>query len=170
MSASAYKWQNRYVKLMMAVVGRSLISAAKYDPEISRELANLPDEFGFGMRVWPDGAGFSVIKKQGKLTLLPADSDVPLLITFKHIKHAFLVLSFQENTAQAFANDRMILEGEVAQALAVVRILNRMQSLILPRAIAARAVKRYPTLPLAQKLPTASKIYAGFLVNLIKGH
>lgn len=39
-----------------------------------------------------------------------------------------LLVFFQESTAQAFANDRMIADGDVSAAIRLVRCLNKMES------------------------------------------
>jgi hypothetical protein len=72
------------------------------------------------------------------LQLISLEQEKPdLTITFKHLTHAFMVFSFQESTAQAFANDRMIADGDVSSAIRLVRCLNKMESLILPKVVAS---------------------------------
>ena len=93
-----------------------------------------------------------------------------LTIRFKHMTHAFLVFSFQEGTAQAFANDRMVADGNVSHSIRLVRCLNRMETLILPKLVAARAVKRYDDVPLAEKLSKAIRIYGLVAKSLIAGN
>ena len=69
-----------------------------------------------------------------------------------------MVFSFQESTAQAFANDRMIADGDVSAAIRLVRCLNKMESLILPKLVASLAVKEYPTeLTLKRKIQPGCK-------------
>ena len=97
---------------------------------------------------------------------MPAD----LTISFKHIKHAFLTLSFQESTARAFANDRMLLDGDLNLAMIIVRCLDRMETLVLPKFIAKRAVKHYPPIAMSEKLFLAMKIYVHVLVGLFRRH
>lgn len=88
-----------------------------------------------------------------------AEKKPDLTITFKHVTHAFW-FSFQESTAQAFANDRMIADGDVSAAIRLVRCLNKMESLILPKLVASLAVKEYPTeLTLKEKFNQAANIY-----------
>jgi len=53
----------------------------------------------------------------------------------------------------------------------IVRCLDRMESLVLPKFIAVRAVKRYPSIPLSRKLTLAVKIYMQVLAGLFRrGH
>ena len=101
------------------------------------------------------------VTEEKQLELLSNYKGKPdLTITFKHLTHAFLVFSFQESTAQAFANDRMIADGDVSSAIRLVRCLNKMEALILPKLIASLAVKRYPAeLTFKEKFTGAKNIY-----------
>ncbi|TXJ06743.1 MAG: hypothetical protein E6Q25_08590, partial [Acinetobacter sp.] len=92
-----------------------------------------------------------------------------LTVTFKHLSHAFLVFSFQEGTARAFANDRIVVNGYVAYAIRLVRCLNKMEALILPKLVANLAVKAYPQdLSFKDKLTTATNIYLKVAQSYLK--
>ena len=166
-------WKRRYVALMMDVIGRSLEAASQVDEAIQREVANLPALLMFEMRVLPNGPALAMVRtEEGTLRYLgsSAPRKVDVAMKFKHLQHAFLVFSFQESTSRAFANDRILLDGEIAYAMKLVRCLNRMEALILPKFIAARAVKRYPTdLSLLSKVLGGGRIYSQFAMNLIRG-
>lgn len=164
-----------YVALMMQIVGRGLVAASRCDGVMRKELVALPPGYRIAMTVDPDGPGFMVeAADDGRLRLasgrMGATGAAHLTIRFKHIAHAFLVMSFQEGTAQAFANDRMVADGDVAIATRLVRCLNRMESIILPAFIARRAVKRYTPTPLLHKLGLALRIYAGAALTLLGFH
>ena len=49
----------------------------------------------------------------------------------------------------------------------MVRCLDRMEALVLPKFIARRAVKRYPSIPLLEKLWLAIRIYLQMLIGLV---
>ncbi len=154
--------QLTYVKLMMDVIGRGLVMASQVDEEIKQEVAKFPSNFVLSMKVFPNGPAFvAKVTADHQLELLQNTAQKPdLTITFKHLNHAFLVFSFQESTAQAFAHDRMIADGDVSYAIRLVRCLNKMEALILPKLLAELAVKQYPTeLSLKEKLSGAANIY-----------
>lgn len=152
-----------YVKLMMEVVGRSLQAISDLDPSIREETRVLPDGFLFEMTVMPHGPALVMQKlPKGRLRYCgekgPETAD--LSIRFKHIAHAFRVLSFQEKTSEAFAYDRMLVDGDIGYALRMTRVLNRLEAFILPKLLAERAVKEYPgNLGLSEKLLQAARIY-----------
>lgn len=151
-----------YVKLMMDVIGRGLVMASQVDEEVKQEMAKFPVGFVLSMNVFPHGPAFiAKVTPDHQLELLHSVENKPdLTITFKHLSHAFLVFSFQESTAQAFAHDRMIADGDVGYAIRLVRCLNKMEALILPKLLAELAVKQYPhELGLKEKLTGAAHIY-----------
>lgn len=155
-------FQLAYVKLMMDVIGRGLVMASQVDQEIQQEVAKFPANFILSMNVFPNGPAFiAKVTENNQLVLLEKSETKPdLTITFKHLSHAYLVFSFQEGTAQAFANDRMIADGDLSYAIRLVRCLNKMESLILPKLLAELAVKEYPTdLTLKDKITGAANIY-----------
>jgi len=160
---TASRARRLYVELMFQVMGRALQAVSEVDSEVQREARALPEGFLFEMMVMPAGprlivehVGDGRFHYHGNSAPRPVDVS----IQFKHLAHAFLVLSFQEKTSVAFANDRMLVDGDVSYAVRMTRVLNRLESFILPRIIARRAVKEYPAnLHLPEKLVSAAKIY-----------
>lgn len=172
-AASAVKptLQQIYVKTMMDVIGRGLVMASQVDQEVQHEISQFPVGFVLSMSVFPNGPAFvAQVNSNGQLNLLNAYTDKPdLTVRFKHMHHAFLVFSFQESTAQAFANDRMVADGDLSYAIRLVRCLNKMEALILPKLVAELAVKQYPTqLPLKDKLRGAANIYLKVAQSYLK--
>ncbi|GAA5008791.1 hypothetical protein GCM10023206_15680 [Acinetobacter puyangensis] len=163
--------QHAYVSLMMDVIGRGLVVANQIDSEIKSEISGFPTNFIFSMKVFPKGPSFVIqVQYDHQLKLLKNFSGKPdLTITFKHLTHAFLVFSFQEGTAQAFANDRMVADGELSYAIRLVRCLNKMEALILPKLVADLAVKEYPkNLSLKEKATEAASIYLKIAQSYLK--
>ena len=163
--------QQAYVKLMMDVIGRGLVMASQVDEEIKQEIAKFPVNFILSMNVFPNGPAFvAQVTEDQQLKLLTSGAQKPdLTITFKRVAHAFLVFSFQQSTAQAFANDRMIADGDLSYAIRLVRCLNKMEALILPKLVAELAVKEYPThLSLKEKLSGAANIYLKVAQSYLK--
>jgi hypothetical protein len=163
--------QKAYVVTMMDVIARGLVSTSAVDEDVQAEIRQFPTNFVIQMTVLPSGPGFALhINDDHSLTLLKNFSGrADLSIKFKHISHAFLVFSFQEGTARAFANDRMIADGDIGHAIRLVRCLNKMEALILPKAIASLAVKRYPDITLGEKIIKAGRIYSQVARNFVLG-
>lgn len=166
-----YEAQKAYVAAMMKIVGGGLAATSRVDADVQRDLSAFPAGYVVCMTVFPAGPSFYLrMQDNGHGEVIAAPASKPdLTIRFKHMAHAFLVLSFQEGTAQAFANDRMIADGNVSHAIRLVRCLNRMETLILPRLVAARAVKRYDAVPLTEKIGKAARIYGLVAKSFIAG-
>jgi len=168
----AIAWfQFTYVQIMTWLIGRLLESASQVDKKVRDELTGLPDSFVFSMGSLPDGPLFVMQKlADGSLYCLRRNdtAKADLIISFKHVKLAFLVFAFQESTARSFANERILLDGEINHGMIIVRCLDRMESLVLPKFIAKRALKRYPTISLQEKLGLAFKIYLHLVMGLFR--
>ncbi len=54
-------------------------------------------------------------------------------------------------------------------AMKVVRMLNRMECIVLPKFVAARAVKAYPSIGLGDKLGLAARVYGRLVIELFGG-
>ncbi len=162
--------QKAYVALMIDVIARALVSTSQIDAEVKAELADLPAGLTIRMMVLPRGANFT-LQVQADKTLKRLDGfdgKPDLAVKFKHVSHAFLVFSFQESTPRAFANDRIIVDGDVSHAIRFVRILNKLEALILPKLIAKFAVKRYPSdLGLSEKATKAAQIYLNVVTTYV---
>lgn len=166
----SYANQARYVTLMKSVISRLLAAASQVDPVIQKEVDALPEGYVFEMRTAGLDARILMQKTPQGLIPLAASTEinVDLSIRFKHLTHAFLVFTFQENTSLAQAHDRLVVDGEVALLMKVVRSLNHLQAVILPKFIADKAVKTLPEFTLREKLFSAGKTYSQFMFNLIK--
>ena len=161
-----------YVKIMTIIVGNALSALGRVDKHARKEIGRIPANYLIEMITGPQGSGFTLkVTDHGQFKLIKKqDKKADLIIRFKHTSHAFLVFSFQEGTALSFARDRMVAEGDLNSATKFVRILNRLEALILPRFIARRAIKRYPAnLGVTEKVSKATRIYAQATKNILFG-
>jgi hypothetical protein len=167
-SALLYSAQHSYVVMMLEVIGRLMVAASARDPELQRELAGFPDNLTFGFSVLGASAKLRLRWRGGLLSRLSGDHPAGLEVTFKHIGHAFMVLSFQESSAQAYANQRLVMQGDPALAVRFTRCLNRVQGVTLPRFVAARALKAVPSLSVGDKLSLNARLWAGVARDLAR--
>ena len=166
----ASKLKIAYLEVLTFFLGRGLQAASKFDPDIRRELEDLPEGFTFGLTVLPRGPGL-YMEKTGRGGLKyrggrPERHFRDLTITFKSIEAAMLVFTFREKTAVAFARDRMTARGELPAAMAVVRCLNAAEVYLLPKFLARKAVKSYPRWSLGRKLFGRIRVYFGALTGV----
>lgn len=152
-----------YVTVLLWFMGRAVQAASRVDDRVRKEFKDLPENFTFALGVMPSGPHLVVRRTTDgtarylghRIAAQPAD----LKMEFKHLDAGFLTFTFRENTPVATARDRLVVDGEVGYACAVVRILDAVQIYLLPKFIARLAVKRYPRWPLGQKLLNRTRIY-----------
>ncbi len=156
-------FKRAYLAVMLWFMGRAVQAASRVDPAIMDEVAELPDDFVFALGVVARGPWMVVERRSGGVLRYRGgrveDHPVDLKLAFKHLEAGFLTFTFQENTPVATARDRLEVDGEVAHACAVVRILDRVQVYLLPKPLARLAVKRYPRWPLLTKCVQRTRIY-----------
>jgi aldehyde:ferredoxin oxidoreductase len=144
-----------YVAVMMWFMGRAIQAAAAVDRAVEKEFAGLPDGFVFALSVMPNGPHMIIGKdKRGFARYRgwdPEGKKIDLDMKIKNIEAALLIFTFQESTALATTRDRLVVDGDVAHACAVVRILDIVEVYLLPKIIAKLAVKRYPGWPFRRK-------------------
>ena len=137
-----------YLAIMLWFVGRAIQAASRVDAGVREEFNAIPNGYKFSLGVLPDGPCMIIGRDEtGKIRYLgshPEGMHVNLKIGIKNLEAAILLFTFQESTATAVARDRLIVDGDIPQACAAVRILNMVEVFLLPGIIAKLAVKRYP--------------------------
>lgn len=168
-SAGQKPFKRAYVAMFLWFTGRAIQAAAKADDQVKKEFQSLPEDFTFSLGCLPAGPWMVVGKKTGIVKYLggtpPEKQHVRLAI--KNLDAGFLILSFQESTALATTRNRLVTDGEVPYALAVIRILDIVEVYLLPKIIASLAVKRYPkNWSIFRKLKGRIAIYSRALLGI----
>jgi hypothetical protein len=148
-----YESQRAYVAFMFDVLGRLLAAGSQADRAVQRELNTFPEGYCVAFAVLGERLGVRIVRRGERFVVEPPSERRPdLQIIFKHVTHAFALLSFRESTPRAFANGRMVTDGDVALTMRFVRCLDRVQGVMLPNFIAARALKSLPRLRRLERL------------------
>ncbi len=151
---SGVKWFKILVaKIVFFVLGRAFQSATKHDPDIKKEISVWREGFVLIMRVLPNGPRMVLEKLNGRLKYRGAKyDDGDLVISFKNIECAFLVLTPQVGAAQAFAERRMTVKGDLGNAMIFTRCLTILLGHLYPQFICRRLVKRVAPMPLKKQM------------------
>lgn len=158
-----------HAKTMMAIVGRGFQAAARVDPDVIREVAELPDGFSFGMLVRPSGPRMTMQKdSQGRMRYrgdkLPLEK-LDVLIRFKNVETAGRVFNFEVLNAEGYAQDCVVASGDVPQVMAVLRCLDIVQVYLLPKFMVMKAIRRYPQWTFKRIHLNRLRIYGRMLVG-----
>jgi len=156
------KWFKALIaKIVFIVLGRAFQSGAKHDPDIKKEVSAWPEGFILIMNVLPFGPRMAMEKTNGRLKYRGTKhDDGDLVVNFKNLECAFLVLTPQIGSAQAFAERRMTVKGDIAYAMAFTRCLNTLLTLLYPKFICKRLLKRVPPMSL-------KKLMVKVVVNVV---
>lgn len=166
-----YNVQLAVVRTMFPLLAGLLEAGSEVDTIVRSEVATLPNGFVFGMSIFGSPERLRLRVDGSRLVQLdPATAPTPDLdIVFKHLGVAFLVVSFQESTALAFARNRMVVHGDTALAMRMTRCLDRMQAVTLPGPVARRALKAVPEFEFAERAKLVAAYYATAARNAARG-
>lgn len=161
-----------YVSLLLFIFGRAFQAVSKVDPIAKQEFASMPSNFMLDLCVSPNGPRMIVGKDtKGNIRYYgwnPKGKRITLSMRIKNLEAAILMFTFQESSCTATARDRLIVEGDLPVASGVLRIMDLLEVLLLPKFIARLGVKRYPNrsqMTLKRKLRSRVLTYARVVVG-----
>jgi hypothetical protein len=144
-------FKQEIVKIVFFVLGRGLQSAAKHDVTIKNEVASWPENTVVLFKVLPDGSCMALTKTtQGRLLYSGTrvcDADATIVVAFKNIECAFMMLTAQIGTAQAYSEHRLAVRGDLVLALSIIRCLNVIERYLFPTFIVKNIMRRLPDIP-----------------------
>jgi hypothetical protein len=137
------------VKIVLFVLGRGFQSIAIHDGEVRKEIESWEESFSVLFEVLPGGPYLLLQKRNSKLTLMGfSKAEADLVVCFKNLESAFMILSGQMGTPQGYAEHRMSVKGDLALAMSLIRCLNLVEFYLFPGFMARKILKRLPTMTL----------------------
>lgn len=137
------------IKIVFLVLGRAFQSASKHDDQIRKEIEQWPEGYTIIMKVQPHGPYMGLEKRETGLEFRGSKvKNGDLEIYFRNVESAFMVMTPQMGSHQAFAEKRMSIKGDLGVATAFTRALVVVMSTLYPAFIVKRLVKRVPPLTL----------------------
>jgi len=64
-------------------------------------------------------------------------------VNLKSVQAAWLLFSFQESTCRSEASGRLTARGDLSLVCTFIRLMDKVEILLLPKFIARRAVKKW---------------------------
>ena len=146
---------------MLTILGRSLVSASKFDPSIRNELSTWPDGFTILYRVLNKGPNLILKSNKAQFIVVKTlELDAPnITVYIKNIEFAYLITTCQIGTIDAFIQRRAVLKGDIPIGMSLIRCINIIQTYLFPRWFARRVVKRLPSIPWYKRYMGRARLY-----------
>lgn len=150
------------VKAIFWFLGRGFQAAAAFDTYVQAEVEHWRDGMTITFEVGPTGIAMSVGRREGRLVFLglKKEPEAEIVITFKNIEAALLVLTGQVGIAEAFAGHRFVMRGDLALGMSLVRCLNIVEAYLFPSFITKKILKQQPA-----RSSNSLVVYLGTLVG-----
>ncbi|MDA3811843.1 MAG: aldehyde ferredoxin oxidoreductase family protein [Spirochaetaceae bacterium] len=133
-----------YCSLVMAVLGWFIPHIACRRKSVREEVICFPDNFTFRFAIWPGGSSVSFRRVGDRLVKIKkSQGKVDLIVNLKSLEAAWLLLTFQESTCQSEANARLSVQGELPHTCTFIRLMDKVEILLLPKFLARKAVKKW---------------------------
>ena len=112
------------------------------DSYITNDIKNLPDNYKIKIETNLKNGKCLCIQKDGnKIKKTKNEGDFNLIIKFKNKNLAYQVLLGKVSIADAFAKHYFVLYGNIYEAMAVTRILERAEGYLFPKFINKKILK-----------------------------
>ena len=125
--------------IVLWVLGRGLIAAARLDGRIRREVESWPDSCVVTLLIAPWGPRVSWRREGATLLALgSAEADADLLVTFKSVDVALPCLLGAKGVLEAFVEHRSTVSGDLKHAMSLLRCLHIVEGYLFPDIITRR--------------------------------
>lgn len=140
------KFKNKLVKTIFWFLGNGFEACVKYDSKLKSEVSEWPDGTTINLIVEPSGPYLTLRKEGQELKYIGAQKDDQgdMVIYFKNLEAALLMLTGRIGIAQAYGQKRIIIKGDIAFAMSVVRCMNIVEAYLFPKVITKKILKRLP--------------------------
>lgn len=128
-------------------IGMGMQTAYRIDPDVKKEVDTWPETFSFRMAV-VGGPSMLMLKKArsfqylGEKEVFYADVEM----WFKNITFAYLIMTGRISVPNAIYHNRQFVKGNLNYVISAIRVLNIVQTLLLPNFIARFYIKEVPQL------------------------
>lgn len=136
---------------------RALKFLSHRDSKIREEAQRWPEGKTLRLEV-PGATGFTVTGTKDGFQKLHKDTPGDVTIRFKSPADAFRVFTGQIGIAQAYAQHRFVLRGDMGLAMPFVRCVDRTEGYLFPAFLAKRILKRLP-----KKEVSSARVYGAVL-------
>lgn len=140
------KFKKSVCSFIFWFLGKGFAACARYDSSIKAEIDSMPEGFTIMLKIEAFGPYMCLSKKDGRLKYmgLYEDKSAGIIISFKNIEAALLVLTGRIGIDRAYAEHRFTLKGDIAYGMSVVRCMYLVENYLFPGFITRNILKRMP--------------------------
>jgi len=147
------KVKNTITKVGFFALRQGCQSVSRFNSEIKEELTAWPEGFTILLKVLPDGPKLGLQKKDAKLIGISSKREEwDLTVVFRTEDTAFRVITTLSNVPKAFTQNRLMVYGNTADSMVLIRILNVVQAYLFPPFLSKRVLKRVPKFSIGQHI------------------
>lgn len=136
---------------------RALKFLSRRDSKIKAEAVRWPEGKSLRLEI-PGAKGFTITGNHQGFHKLPQDAKGDVTIRFKSPADAFRVFTGQISVAQAYAQHKFVLKGNMGLAMPFVRCVDIAEGYLFPAILARRILKKLP-----KKEVSTLRVYAAVL-------
>jgi hypothetical protein len=153
---------------VLSVLGPAFEVVGKYVPEFKEEIKSWEDGRRFSIGVLPRGPYITLEKRGDKIHYLGKGLQSPSIsMFFKNLDSAVLMFVGMSGTHQAFAQNRIIVDGNLSHTMEVNRVVNIVETYLWIGPFLTNVLKRVPKLSLSQWI-NKGKVYMNLTPAIIK--
>lgn len=132
--------------LVLIILGKAFKALSKWDNGVLKETQGWPDGVAITFAASAEGPWMSISKRDGAVHYHGAvKADTPdILIQFKSIEAAFIVLTGRLSIHDAYARHMFVLKGDIFFAMSPVRCMYLMEGALFPYFIFKGIFKKKP--------------------------
>lgn len=137
-----------YLGIFLWIFGRGMQATCRVDKMAKKEFDTLKDDFLMAVAVMPNGPYLILGKdKKGKAKYMGwkhQGKTFDVFMKIKNIETAIQAFTFQQSLPTAYAHDGFIIDGNLMDVMTILRIIDIVEVLLLPKIVTKMGIKRYP--------------------------
>lgn len=131
-------------KIILFFLYRGMKVLYKYDTRIRKEITGWPIGRTIVLAASDKGPKLCIRRVSWGIVRVWDIKEPDIRIAFKSIEGAFLVFSGQIGTAQAYAQHRFLVKGDIAEVMSVVRCIDLTEAYLFPPIMSKRILRKVP--------------------------
>lgn len=145
---------------------QAMVSVSHFNIQVKEELKYFKEGYSLQLKVLPDGPKIAFEKHDNVFRTTSSKKEkYDLVVIFKTEDIAFRIMTTLSNVPKAFTQNRLMVYGNVADSMVLIRIINIVQSYLFPPILSKRVLKRVPKFNLGEHIGRLRVYTLGLLLK-----